>query len=357
MKKRIVLGLAIFTSVFILGGIYLIITIEKTTSTLNNLIELHRVEILREQLMMNARRIQSGLSISHNHPGEPLDSLVENMVRMKKQINKCLGCHHNADITRELSELKEHIYVYEAAFKSFLTVRSDATRMEAEASKTLEIGFNLVNRLHDMTSLTHDRLEKRTQATLIRINDMKTLIFILIALGPIVAIGIAIYFTQGLAKPLSTLVQATRRLKSGDLSFRVQGLTNEFGEMAAAFNEMAAALHEQMHHMQRAEQMTIVGEMASGLVHEIRNPLAGIKGTMQIFQEEANITDEERAILSHAIEEVQRIELLMKNLLDFATPPKPQLLSVNLNDVLEATVRASMPYASLRRIRQKLSKL
>ncbi len=65
MKKRVVFGLAIFTSVFVLGGIYLVVTIEKTTSTLNNLIELHRVEILREQLLMNARKIQSGLALRY----------------------------------------------------------------------------------------------------------------------------------------------------------------------------------------------------------------------------------------------------------------------------------------------------
>src|SRR5450756_42631 len=173
---------------------------------------------------------------------------------------------------------------------------------------------------------------------------MKTLIFILIVLGPIVAIGMAIVFTQGLARPLSVLLQATRKLKSGDLSFRVQGLTDEFGEMAAAFNEMAAALDEQMHNMRRAEQMTMVGEMAAGLVHEIKNPLAGIKGAMQVFQEAADITEEEHSILSQAIDEVQRVESLMKSLLNFAKPPKPQLLPVNINDVLEATVNASIPY-------------
>ena len=75
MKKKIVLGLAIFAAVFVLGGLYLIITIEKTTSTLNNLIELHRVEILREQLLMNARKIQSGLALRHTRSAEALDSL------------------------------------------------------------------------------------------------------------------------------------------------------------------------------------------------------------------------------------------------------------------------------------------
>jgi signal transduction histidine kinase len=346
MKKRIVLGLAIFTSVFVLGGIYLIITIERTTSTLNNLIELHRVEILREQLLVNARKIQSGLALRHTRSDAALDSLAENMVQLDHQANKCLECHHDTAIARELNDLKKQIHTYEEAVSRFFTVRSNTIRMEEEASKALEEGSKLIDLLHDMTSLTHGRLERRTQATLAKISDMKTLIFILIILGPIVALGMAIIFTRGLARPFSALLQATRKLKSGELSFRVHGLKDEFGEMATAFNEMAAALDEQMHNMQRAEQMTMVGEMAAGLVHEIKNPLAGIKGAMQFFQEQADITEEEHAILSQAIDEIQRVESLLRNLLNFAKPPKPQLLPVTINDVLEATINASIPHVA-----------
>ncbi|HLA04630.1 MAG TPA: ATP-binding protein [Syntrophales bacterium] len=140
-------------------------------------------------------------------------------------------------------------------------------------------------------------------------------------------------------------MSATRKLKSGDLSFRIQDLADEFGEMAAAFNEMAAAIKEQMHKMQRAEQMTLVGEMAARLVHEIKNPLAGIKGAIQVFQEGADITEEERAILSQVIDEVQRVESLMKSLLNFAKPPKPQFLSLNMNDIMEASFNPSLPYS------------
>ena len=347
MKKKLVLGLAIFTSIFVLGGIYLIITIEKATSTLNNLIELHRVEILREQLLMNARKIQSGLALRHTRSDEELDSLAENMVHLDQQASKCLECHHDAAIVRELNDLKRQIHTYEEALSTFLTVGSNASRMDKEANKALAEGGRLVNRVHDMTALTHDRLEKRTQATLAKISDMKTMIFILIILGPIVAIGMAIACTGRLAKPLSVLLHATRKLKGGDLAFRVRGLTDEFGEMAAAFNEMAAALDEQMHNLQRAEQMTMVGEMAAGLVHEIKNPLAGIKGAMQVLHEGADITEEEHAILSQAIDEVQRVESLMKSLLNFAKPPKPQLLPVTINDVLEATINASIPCSAL----------
>lgn len=346
MKKRIVLGLAIFASVFILGGIYLIITIEQTTSTLNNLLALHQVEIMREQLLMNARKIQSGLAIKRTLSDETLDSLAANTTQMENQAVKCLECHHNAAIARALNDLKAQIFTYREDIRRLSTVRPNAARMGKEADKAMEAGNKLVNMLHDMTYLTHEKLDKRTQATLAKISDMKTWIFIVIAVGAIVAIGMAIFFTRALTRPFSVLLYATRKLKSGDLSFRVQSLTDEFGEMASAFNEMADALHEQMHRMQRAEQMTMVGEMAAGLVHEIKNPLAGIKGAMQIFHEEACISEEDRAILSQAIAEVQRIESLMKSMLDFAKPPKPQLLPVNINDLLDATINASIPYSA-----------
>ena len=345
MKKRIILGLAIFTSIFVLGGIYLIITIEKATSTLNNLIELHQVEHLRVQLLIYVKETQSDLALQHTQFAGTLKAMVKTVVKMENQANKCLGCHHTAAITEKLQDLKGQIYAYGEVLSRLLTARASVTPLKEEENKAFEVGHKLIYLLDDMTSLTKAKLEKRTQATLIKIGDMKTLIFIIIVIGPIFAIGLAIVFTQGFTRPLATLLSATRKLKSGDLSFRIQDLADEFGEMAAAFNEMAAAIKEQMHKMQRAEQMTLVGEMAARLVHEIKNPLAGIKGAIQVFQEGAGITEEERAILSQVIDEVQRVESLMKSLLNFAKPPKPQFLSLNMNDIMEASFNPSLPYS------------
>jgi PAS domain-containing protein len=77
--------------------------------------------------------------------------------------------------------------------------------------------------------------------------------------------------------------------------------------------------------LQRAEQMKTVGEWATGLVHEIKNPLAGIKGSVEVLADEASIPEEDRAIVVQAVEEIKRIELLLKSLLNFAKPPEPQL--------------------------------
>ena len=344
MKKRIILALAIFTSIFVLGGTYLIFTIEKATSTLDNLIELHQIEHLRVQLLIYVKETQSDLALQHTKFAGTLKAMVKNVVKMEDQANKCLGCHHTAVITEKLQDLKGQIYAYGEVLSRLLTVQTSATRPKEEENKAFTAGHKLIYLLDDMTSLTKANLDKRTQTTLIKIGKMKTLIFIIIVIGPIFAIGLAISFTQHFTRPLSALLQATRKLKSGDLSFRVQGLTDEFKEISISFNEMAASLNEQMHKMQSTEQMTIVGEMAARLVHEIKNPLAGIKGSMQVFQERAHITEEERTILSRVIDEVQRVESLMKSLLNFAKPPEPQLLPVCMNGILETTLIPSLSY-------------
>jgi len=135
-------------------------------------------------------------------------------------------------------------------------------------------------------------------------------------------------------------------LKGGDLSFRIEGLKDEFKEVADSFNEMAGSLKDQMEKMQRAEQMTVVGAMAASLVHEIKNPLAGIKASMQVLLEEHEIPERDRLILSKVLDEVKRVESLMKSLLSFARPPKPQFVALQVNEVLESSLSLSLPYSA-----------
>ncbi len=87
--------------------------------------------------------------------------------------------------------------------------------------------------------------------------------------------------------------------------------------------------------LQRTERIRVAGELATGLAHEIKNPLAGIKVSMEALSEESYLSDEDRDVLKRVIGEIKRIEYLMKGLLNFAHPPKPQLASTNVHVILE----------------------
>lgn len=346
MKKRIIIGLSIFALIFFAGGIYIISAIEKATSTLDNLIKLHQVEITREELLSSVRRAQADLAFRRTRYARSLDTMVSNVVSMSNQARQCLTCHHSEEVTAKLNDLGNQIGMYQNSLSRLFTIRGDAARSETEEDEAFMVGHRLVSQLNTMTMLTKASLEKQTRSTLEGINQMKILLFILISAGPVLAIGLAVIFIKGFTGPLGALLQATRKIKGGDLSFRIQVLKDEFGEVAASFNDMAGSLNEQMQNMQRAEQMKVVGEMAAGLVHEIKNPLAGIKASMQVLLEEGNCQEEDRVILSRVIDEARRIESLMKSLLDFAKPSKPQLVPVDINGILESALTFSLPYSS-----------
>lgn len=338
MKKRIVIGLSLFSLIFFLGGIYIVITIEKATSTLDNLIKLHQVEILREQLLIDVKRVQSDLAFKHTHYSRELDTVVSNVIQMGKESNKCLGCHHSEQVMDKIKDLINQIHIYKDALSRVLTIRANIKRLEAEEDMAYQVGQELINRLNTMTSLTKAKLEQKTQSSLKEIAEMKILLFILIALGPLLAIGLAIFFIKGFTQPLNILLHATRKLQSGDLSFRIQGLKDEFGEVGASFNEMASSLKEQMHNMQRTEQMAVCGQLAAGLAHEIKNPLAGIKVAIEVLSDESTLSRENQDVLSKVIAEIKRIEFLIKILLEFARPPKSQFMRTDLNSLLESSL-------------------
>ena len=94
--------------------------------------------------------------------------------------------------------------------------------------------------------------------------------------------------------------------------------------------------------LRRAEQMRLVGEWAAGLAHEIKNSLAGIKISVEVLAEEQDLPEEDRMAILKAVDEVKRIEFLLKSLLNFAKPPELQFMTTDLNTVLDHTIDFAM---------------
>jgi len=80
MKKQIIIAIGIICLILILGGTYVIVSMEIATSKLDQLIVLHEVEILRERLVIHLNKVQSDLS-SRNSPYETNSDVVIANVR------------------------------------------------------------------------------------------------------------------------------------------------------------------------------------------------------------------------------------------------------------------------------------
>ncbi|MCL5982745.1 MAG: ATP-binding protein [Firmicutes bacterium] len=91
-------------------------------------------------------------------------------------------------------------------------------------------------------------------------------------------------------------------------------------------------LHQQAKHM---EKLSLAGEIAAGIAHEIRNPLTVIKGYIQVLQKSSADDSYTREIYGLILEEAQRTNEIISNFLCFSRPDQPQKTMVQINELIE----------------------
>jgi two-component system, NtrC family, sensor histidine kinase HydH len=107
-------------------------------------------------------------------------------------------------------------------------------------------------------------------------------------------------------------------------------------------NEVYLQLQHNFDQMKRAERLYAVGQLAAGLAHEIRNPLASIAGASGILQRNAHLEETHLKVLAVIDKECQRLNRLLSNFLDFARPRPPKYQTVDVGALLQPVVELGM---------------
>jgi signal transduction histidine kinase len=92
--------------------------------------------------------------------------------------------------------------------------------------------------------------------------------------------------------------------------------------------------------LQTRDRLAVLGRMAAGLAHEVKNPLGAIKGAAQLLGEDPrNQTSSDREFLSIILEEVDRLDRVVGSVLSYARPARGNLSEIDVAHVVERTAR------------------
>ena len=244
MKKKILITLSIYSIVFILGGIYIITNISSSTTKLEDLIRLYQIETQRKQLLIRIKNVQSDLHLKKTPYAKSISTIIRNVRSMESMADSCFDCHHSEPVVSRLNLLIENIDDYKHLISRLLTIRANEARLKIEDDKAFRTAEDLLADINGMVHLATLKLSEKTRDSFNDISKSNTILFLLISITPFFAAGLGLIFVRGITNPIKEILMATRKLKGGDLNFRLKGLEGEFGEVAESFNEMAGQIEK-----------------------------------------------------------------------------------------------------------------
>jgi two-component system, NtrC family, sensor histidine kinase HydH len=117
-----------------------------------------------------------------------------------------------------------------------------------------------------------------------------------------------------------------------DAQRRVAGRYRRAAESLEVANR---ELRESYEHLRRANRLSALGEIAAGLAHEIRHPLASIGGALEIIESRASADSPEAEFSKLARTELHRLDRLVAEFLQYARPHEPELREMPMREVVE----------------------
>ena len=151
---------------------------------------------------------------------------------------------------------------------------------------------------------------------------------------------------------LETETRVVGKEGSVPVALSASSLRDEEGERAGTvllFQDLRE-IEELKEAIERERHLASLGRLAAGVAHEIRNPLSALKGFAQFFRTKFKPGSEEERYSDIMIEEVERLDRVVQELLDFARPVKPDRKSIAPNTIVEEALALVSEDAQFKRV-------
>jgi len=187
----------------------------------------------------------------------------------------------------------------------------------------------------------------REASDLVWKNQWKAVAPAVLSLGLLIFVLLRL-FERLINRPISLLKDHMKKVQEGDLTVRLDPRKNdEIGSLTTSFNVMVErlkaanreieALYNQR--IDRAEHLAAFGELAAGLAHEVKNPLSGIKGALEIIGRETAPSDPHKEIFQEMLVQIDKTISVIQDFLRFARPKPPRFSRADPSLFIEDAIR------------------
>lgn len=175
-------------------------------------------------------------------------------------------------------------------------------------------------------------------------------VYAAMAASALVIVALSLRLARRLRRRFDALARGAEAVAAGNLDHRIAASgSDELGALSRAFNSMAAKLQQSIAQTVRMERLVVLGEFATTVAHEVRNPLATMKTSVQALARQER--DGERLeLLADMEQEIDRLARVMEDMLSFGRPRPPEPVRVPVRELLRRLQSLIGPQAARQEI-------
>ncbi len=342
VRRRILILLTLLVGVNLFGSLVTLWYVQRTQTLFSQTLAPDLAALAAAQRLEHTLAEQKGLLTYYSLSRDP--GLLEELSHFEQDFERRL---REARESVQLAEGRRLLNIIESSFLHYVFSRNKVLELYQEGK---EPGAMVLHpRLRDQFAELSEqctafktllegqivRSARRYEQTADWITTMA-----LVAVPGSLLLGLFLvwYFVRNILEPIRRLAYGEGQEFPADGN-EVQALSDRMQALLQNVDNVQSKLDRSREQMLHTEKLAVVGKMAAGVAHSIRNPLTSVKMRLFTLERGLELDPQHQEDFDVIREEIRHIDAILRNFLEFSRPPKLQMQPVSLSDVVDMTLQ------------------
>ena len=344
LRHRIYLIMAALVIISSTGAMIMVTYTYRMENVLTAIVERNLAAYQSAEALETALINQKGFVSYYFLDGDPdwLKQLGEYRQIFKEQLNRARAIADTAQQRRAIDQIQDEYTRYITERDSVIQLyQSNQREVGAELhQKVRRRFFTILEHCEAFKGIQHQRMISAREETLAKARGLR----VVAAVGILIAFALAglllFVLVNHILRPVRQLIKEAgyggSGLSSADeiktLSTSVRGLIEDV-------DHTHMELQRSRESLQQSEKMAMVGKLAAGMAHSIRNPFTSVKMRLFSLNRSLELNETQKEDFDVISEEIRHIDTIVQNFLEFSRPPRLKIQSVSPSVVVDQVLQ------------------
>lgn len=344
LRTRILINITALVVITIMGALVMVGYTYRMEGLLTRIIDKYMGGLQTAQSLENALVNQKGFASYYLLDGNPnwLIQMAEYRHIFEDKLEKTQRLATTVEEKRVLDLIESEYEKYIATKDQVVHYYKSGDREKGIKlhEKVRDSFFEILKLCENGKQLFNDKAQKAKIESLNQAKKLRIIAGSAVLMILFLGVILTFFLLHDVLDPIRKLALETDRhtgtQKSGD---ELTALSRSVYDLRKEYDQTQVELEKSREHLLQSEKLALVGKLAAGTSHSIRNPLTSVKMRLFSLSRSLNLAGDQKEDFDVISEEIAHIDNILQNFLEFSRPPRLKLQHVSPSDVVDQAIQ------------------